>query len=99
MGMKRFFWMIPAVSLWACAPIDPQPPQITPALPDVGADTCGARSHALLIGQPMTALHRTAILKPVRVIRPDTMVTMDYLEHRVNIYLDANDRIEAISCG
>ncbi|MEO0356889.1 MAG: I78 family peptidase inhibitor [Pseudomonadota bacterium] len=97
--MNRISFALPLVILAACSPIDTQPAQITPALPDVGTDTCGARDHAGLLRQPVTTLHRRAILKPVRVIRPDSAVTMDYLEHRVNFYLDDADTVQAIACG
>jgi hypothetical protein len=34
-----------------------------------------------------------------RVIPPDTAVTMDYREDRVNIETDANNRVIAVRCG
>jgi hypothetical protein len=35
----------------------------------------------------------------VRVIRPDTMVTQDLREDRLNIALDARDRVTRLYCG
>lgn len=37
--------------------------------------------------------------KSMRVIRPGQAVTMDYRPDRLNVELDATDRISRISCG
>ncbi|GGH62085.1 hypothetical protein GCM10011341_35920 [Frigidibacter albus] len=35
----------------------------------------------------------------LRVINPGQMVTMDYLEARLNIAIDEQDRISRVYCG
>lgn len=92
------------LALAACAPgasvppgADPMPD--VPILPSVADDTCNANNFAAQIGQPATSLERVLILGPVRVIRPDTMVTMDFSEGRINFGVDASDRIVRIYCG
>jgi hypothetical protein len=36
---------------------------------------------------------------PMRLIRPDMAVTMDYVPERLNIFMSAADVIESVSCG
>lgn len=92
------------LALSACAPgasvppgADPMPD--VPVVPSVAEDTCNANNFAAQIGQPATSLERVLILGPVRVIRPDTMVTMDFSEARINFAVDGNDTIVRIFCG
>lgn len=93
-------YLIALGGLMACTPIATTPNVgIYPTLPLAGADTCGAHAHKALLDQPVVAMEKHLILKPVRVIRPDTQVTMDFIEKRVNFYLDKNDRIVSIACG
>jgi len=35
----------------------------------------------------------------LRWIGPDTMVTMDYREDRLNLHLDARNRVTRVACG
>lgn len=70
-----------------------------PPVPPASADTCGAAPHAALIGQPATALERVLIMRQVRVIHPDAMVTMDFIPARINFEIDAAGRIARITCG
>ena len=62
----------------------PLPPPDRPAAPTGAADTCGGAPYAGLVGQDATTLERVYILRQVRVIRPDTAVTMDYRPERLN---------------
>ncbi|MEO1704828.1 MAG: I78 family peptidase inhibitor [Pseudomonadota bacterium] len=39
------------------------------------------------------------MLGPVRVIRPGTAVTMDFIATRLNIFLDDTDTVTRVSCG
>ncbi len=71
----------------------------SPPVPQAMADTCGAAPHSALIGQPATALERVLIMRQVRVIYPDTMVTMDFIPTRINFEIDAAGRIARITCG
>lgn len=85
--------------LAACAPIINETTGVYPKLPLAGTDTCGARKHADSLGQDITVLETQFVRQPVRMIRPDTMVTTDFIENRLNFYLNDKDQIESIACG
>jgi len=95
--MKKIFAIAPIMFLAACetvmlptsAPISPLPTQ----------DTCNAAQYSGLIGQDATALERVMILGQVRVIRPNTAVTMDFRPERINFNVDGANRIASISCN
>lgn len=96
--MTRLLPLVPlALAGWsvACTPVAPS----MPALPPAEADTCNAARFGDLIGAPVTALETRLYLGPVRVIRPGDAVTMDFSASRLNIALDASDRIVRLSCG
>jgi hypothetical protein len=65
---------------------------------------CDAGKAGSLTGQPATsevgsrALSMTGA-RTVRWIRPGAIVTMDYREDRLNIELDARNRVTRLSCG
>ena len=82
--------------LSACAQI---PGPVLPPVAPVTQDTCNAARYATLIGQDATALERVLLMGPVRVIRPDMAVTMDYSAARINFAVDAGNRITGITCG
>ncbi len=71
----------------------------TQTLPVQGADTCGAAAYGTLIGQDATALERVLLLGPVRVIRPNDAVTMDFLPARINFIIGEDETIQRINCG
>ena len=87
--MKRLFSLLLCA---ACAPA-------LPPMPEEPDDTCNAAAYAGLIGQRDTALERVLILAPVRIVRPNTAVTMDFLAERINFIIDEADNIVAIQCG
>ena len=65
---------------------------------------CDAARADTLIGSPATASLGPQALqltgaRALRWIQPGTMVTMDYRADRLNIRLDANNRITKIDCG
>jgi hypothetical protein len=45
------------------------------------------------------AARKDAGADSARTLKPGQMVTMEYLAGRLNLYLDANDKIERIACG
>ena len=87
------------LALAACAP-GPTPPA-SPVLPppDPAEDTCQSRPFQSLLGQPATALERELILRPVRVIRPDMVVTADFRPDRLNFEVGESGDITRIYCG
>jgi uncharacterized lipoprotein YmbA len=90
-GVMRHLILV--LFLAACA--STQAPPATPSLPD----TCGVGAYTYLIGQPATALERVLIMQEVRIIRPWTMVTMDYRAGRINFKISDQDMIADASCG
>ena len=65
---------------------------------------CAAEGLAGFVGQPLSPplqkrLQRRAGARSVRVIRPGEMVTMDYRADRLNIRVDAQERMTRLSCG
>ena len=74
--------------------------------PVVGASghRCDASAAQGLVGQQATAeLGARALAltgaRTIRWIQPGQAVTMDYREDRLNISLDARNRVEQLSCG
>ena len=80
----------------ACAPIQAQtPPAPTP---------CGAEKVGSLIGKqrsPELAVEagRLSHATRIRWIAPDTIVTMDYSETRLNVHTDKRGKILNAKCG
>lgn len=73
---------------------------------DTGAEAtgdCDAAAYQSLIGAPVAEAEavaaRAANPGDVRVIGPDTAVTMDYREDRLNFTIDASGRITRAYCG
>jgi hypothetical protein len=68
------------------------------------ADRCDASSLGNLVGRAATqelgaeALRRSGA-RMLRWIRPGDVVTMDYSEQRLNIHLDAQNRVDRFICG
>ncbi|HEY0115183.1 MAG TPA: I78 family peptidase inhibitor [Allosphingosinicella sp.] len=66
--------------------------------------TCNAARVQSMLGQVATQslgtdAVRTASARTMRWIRPGEVVTMDYRTDRLNIHLDAQNRVTRIACG
>ncbi len=88
--------MRPAPLFWllaVCACAEPGPSAAT------GGDGCGAAAYGDLIGQPVSAFAARQGTGTVRIIRPGQPVTKDYNPARLNVMLDAQDRIIRMRCG
>lgn len=70
-------------------PVEPLPPETT----------CGAADLQNLIGQPATVLQTMRFGQQVRIIRPGRPVTADYSDTRLNIDINANEKISRVYCG
>jgi Peptidase inhibitor I78 family len=75
--------------------------RVAPGLED---NPCRADAAQRFVGQQadratVQAAVAASGAKSVRVIKPDMMVTMDYRGDRLNIRVDADSRIVAVSCG
>ena len=109
MSLIRFSALPLIAVLAACASTPPEPPATgavtggnQPAR--AGTGKCNADAVQWAIGQPNNQANFDRIWKEsgaglVRPISPNQAVTMDYREDRVNIHLDAANKIVRISCG
>jgi hypothetical protein len=62
-------------------------------------NACGAAGFQGLVGQQGQIARMLVLDQPLRVIPPNSAVTMDYSPSRINFELDAADRITAVRCG
>jgi len=65
---------------------------------------CAAQAARALVGQPFDSAlqaeaQRLSGARALRVIRPGQAVTMDFNAYRLNIELDAADRVMRLHCG
>lgn len=89
-------------SLTACATTPASPPMSTPLPPPT--DQCRPEPAQSLVGQPATPANvelarQRSGARVARVIPHDRMVTMEYMEGRLNIYTDPSNVILRIGCG
>ena len=85
----------------AAAPVAPAAPATIPA--STGAE-CGVPRLMALVGRhydaELATLIRNRAGTPIlRAIRPGRSVTMDYRVDRLNVLLDAKDRVTGFRCG
>ncbi len=97
--MRSILLLVPAL-LVACAPA-PVPIPVHGAFPGHKCQTAGTAS---FIGQVVTNHSGAAILRAsnsatLRWAPPGTMLTMDYSESRVTVFLDAANKVIDIKCG
>lgn len=76
----------------------------TPANTEEPAMTCQAAKGQWAVGQTADEAVMARILadttsERARIIRPGMAVTMDFREERVNVDVDADNRILAVRCG
>ena len=83
----------------ACVPVSPPYAGDPGPVPGGGVNACGALDLQFLVGGPASARNSMRFNKPVRVIYPDTAVTMDYNADRLNFEVDRSGRISRVSCG
>jgi hypothetical protein len=60
-------------------------------------DTCGAAAYRSMIGTPIAAASFPST-PDIRVIMPDTPVTMDFRAERLNVIVDASGSITSLEC-
>jgi hypothetical protein len=106
--MRRVFLLSPAL-LAACAANSPAqdnrgPPQPTPVHGVTPGHKCRTAGTSQFIGKPGTSKTGAAIKRVTRaaVLRwapPGYMLTMDYREDRVTVYLGPDRKITKINCG
>jgi hypothetical protein len=106
--MRKIFLLAPAL-LAACAANSsaqdsPGPPQPTPIHGVTPGHKCRTAGTSPFIGKPGTSENGAAIKRASRaaVLRwapPGYMLTMDYREDRVTVYLGDDRKITKINCG
>jgi hypothetical protein len=84
--------LVLALTLAACQPVGAP-------IADPMAPSCGAEALQPLLGQPLARFTAPPAAKAVRVIGPDTAVTMDFRPDRLNVEHDAQRVITRIYCG
>lgn len=86
------------VSLVACTsvqPADPSPPTTDVCLPANLDIFAGQAATGELGARMLKSTGKTAL----RWVQPEMMVTMDFREDRLTVYLDAANKVERASCG
>ena len=63
------------------------------------ASQCGADSRQNLVGTLESSLDQSTLPTLSRIIHPDSAVTMDYRQERLNVYVDESGKIERVTCG
>ncbi|MHA6325110.1 I78 family peptidase inhibitor [Roseivivax sp. CAU 1753] len=90
--MSRFHALALGVALTACVEAGGTPPD------SKGEDPCGASEYAGSIGQPASSLTFPPD-RSVRVLAPDSMMTMDYRIDRLNVLTDDTGLVIEFRCG
>ena len=85
-----------STGLWASAASAAVPPDPVPG----HEDTCGAGAYQYLVGKPKSEIPAKPPGKIWRVVSNKQMVTMDYVEARLDIVWDAaTKRVLSVKCG
>lgn len=98
--MKPTLALLPLL-VAACASV---PPEGNGSEGDGSTTSCSPAPLQSLVGQPATSelgaeAMRLSGARQLRWIRPGDAVTMDYREDRLNVRLDAENRVEEFNCG
>jgi hypothetical protein len=97
-------WTAAAMTLAIIGGACATPEESNPSTTDDARFTCSTARLNGLIGQPASTAvgaeaMRAANARTIRWIRPGDAVTMDYRTDRLNIDLDASNRISGFRCG
>ncbi|MBT0669082.1 hypothetical protein HT136_11975 [Novosphingobium profundi] len=98
---------IAAITLAGCTPATqgeanmPPPPSTTRPDPQ---PLCGAELYQKHVGEVasealLASIRETQGKKPVRVLKPGSVMTMDYRGDRLNVEVDADNVITRLHCG
>ena len=109
MKKHRPLWMslaAAAVMAGCAAPAPPPPPAPAPVAAPAPppAPSCSAEAAKFAIGQPHTAQlegaarHRAGA-RTSRVLKPGQAVTMEFNGDRLNVDVDARNRVTGVRCG
>lgn len=89
-------------TLAACTP--QTPPETTPPPAAETEPSCGADKLVRYVGsqasdEVVAAIRKASGAQTIRVVGPDTAVTMDFRPDRLNVSTDANGVIKAFHCS
>lgn len=90
-----------AASLAACTaqtPTESTPPPAADLEPSCGADKLVSYVGHNATEATIAAIRKASGAQAIRVLKPDTAVTMDYRPDRLNIDVDENGIIKAFGC-
>ncbi|MDO5756972.1 MAG: I78 family peptidase inhibitor [Rhodobacterales bacterium] len=85
-----------ALALAACQAPAPNDPVV---LNRPNLNACGATAYADTIGKDHTAYDFSAPGRTVRILGPDSPMTMDHRLERLNVDIDKAGRITRVWCG
>lgn len=96
------FALLASIALAACSSVQPDPG--TPGRNAAAAGACNAGPVAWAVGQQaeqdvMARVWRESGAGLIRPIAPGQAVTRDFRADRVNVHIDRDNRITAVSCG
>ena len=83
----------------AAAPETPPAADAAAGVPSGADDTCGAAKYAGLVGRPADMPGVPEPGPDFRHVGPDTQVTMDFRENRINMDISAEGVITGFRCG
>ncbi|WP_309603014.1 I78 family peptidase inhibitor [Sphingomonas sp.] len=87
--------LIPLAACTSIETADPAPPAIDACLPANLDRFAGQTATSELGSRMLVSTGKTAL----RWVQPGMMVTMDYREDRLTVYLDAANKVERAICG
>ena len=93
---QRSLLLLPAALLLAACATPVTPPPMTG---QCNADAAQAHVGHAATAEMIEAARKDAGADSVRTLKPGQAVTMEYLAGRLNLYLDADGKIERIGCG
>lgn len=64
-----------------------------------GGDACGANDVGFMAGMRVADVQFDTAERPVRIVGPNSAVTLDHRPERLNVKIDASERITGFSCG
>jgi uncharacterized lipoprotein YajG len=100
--MKHLALLAAALLAAGCAQQQPSRPDLNP--PPSAGGACDAAPAQFAVGQAQTAplveeVRQRSGSYIARVLRPGQVVTMEFNAQRVNVVVDADNRVTAVRCG
>ena len=97
--MSRFMIALLPTTLLLAACATPTADEAQVATGQCNADAAQKHVGHAASAEMVEAARKDAGADSVRTLKPGQMVTMEYLAGRLNLYLDADGKIERIACG